>query len=130
MTSKYIWHYFLAIPAAQVPAADEVAPALNNPDGVEATFQPYPEDNEEPTTHWIATFVATDYAVDGVPSKQLLEGALNDNPDLANILWIRSRNPHHPATTEAEKNIVVASNWEAFLVGSGVDWDAVIHALP
>lgn len=132
--SHYIWQYYLVIPASAVAAADAVAPALNNPDGVEATFRRYPLPDEEgnysaDATHYLASFVATESTDDGIPSKQLLEGALSDNPDLANILWVRTKNPHHPATTEAEKGVTVASNWAAFPVGGGVGWDAVIEAL-
>ena len=127
MFSKYIWHYYLVIPATAVAAADSVAPALNNPDGIEATFLPYPEQSDSPT-HWIGTFVATD-STSNTPSRNALESAVSSNPSLSNILWIRSKNEHHPDTLEGEKSKVVATNWNAFSVDDVVNFDAVISAL-
>lgn len=131
MASLYIWHYFLVVPAASVEAADAVAPNLNNPDGIEATFLRYPQDDEEDVpTHWIGSFVATQ-DTPGTPSKVTLEGALvSGDSALGNILWVRSKNEHHPDTTEAEKGKVVATNWNAFSVGDDVSLGAVIDALP
>jgi hypothetical protein len=114
--SLYIWHYYLVIPAAAVTAADVVSPALNNPDGIESTFQAYPEDEEIPT-HWIGSFVATENTL-GTPSKAALESALNTNSELSNIFWIRSKNEHHPDTLPEEKGKVIATNWADFAVST------------
>jgi len=125
LTSKCIWQYYLIVPEGQVESANTVSPALNNPDGVEATFQPYPVNSEEPT-HWVSSFIATENASDGNPSREMLDYF---SAGMTGILWVRTKNPHHPDTTEAEKGIVVASNWAAFPVGSAVNWDAVITAV-
>jgi hypothetical protein len=100
------WFYVLAVPAASVAAADAVAPALSNPDGVEATFQRYPRaiDAEgstafpEPAEYWIATFLAYDLATDGAPSREALEAAIPSSPALSAILWWRMDNPYIPGS--------------------------------
>ena len=127
--SNFLWQYHLVVPVAAVPAADSVAPALGNPDGIEATFQQYPDGTDGPATHWVASFLATDLMAQGNPSRQALEDYLGQNPDLESLLWVRCRNPHHPETPENERGIVVASNWAEFPVGAAVDWAAVWEAL-
>ena len=127
MISKYCWHYYLVIPTVAVAAADAVSPALNNPDGIEATFQPYPEDEGIPT-HWIGSFVATESTPE-TPNQAALESAMNTNSELSNVLWVRTKNDHHPDTLPEEKCKVVATNWSAFSVGDSVDFAAVLAAL-
>lgn len=126
--SKFIWQYYLVVPAESVAAADAVAPGLNNPSGIEATFQRFPS-TDEPATHWAASFLATELMSEGNPSRQALETYLGQNPDLESLLWVRCRNPHHPETPEDERGIVVASNWPSFPVGAAVDWAALWEAL-
>jgi len=126
MLSKSIWQYWLVVPLDAVAAADTVAPALANPDGIVATFRPFPED--EPT-HYYADFVACDLASEGVPSREALVVALGASSALSSILWVRCANPHHPNTTPEQMGIVVASNWAAFAPGDAVDWEAVIAAM-
>lgn len=125
--SLYIWHYYLVIPASAVAAADAVSPSLNNPSGIEATFTPYPEQAETPT-HWIGSFVAAE-ATPNTPSKSALESALSSNSVLSEILWIRSKNEHHPDTLPEEKGKVAATNWSPFAVGDAVSLAAVIAAI-
>jgi len=132
--SLYLWQYYLVVPAPAVAAADAVAPALNNPDGIAPTFRRHPlPDSEgqylEPATHWIASFVACDLMREGNPSRQALEGFLGQHPTLKTLLWVRCKNPHHPDTPESDRGVVVASNWDAFSVGGTVDWPAVFGAL-
>jgi hypothetical protein len=134
MLSLYIWQYYLIVPVAALAAADAVAPALNNPDGVIATFRRYPlSDDEgeylETATHYLASFVACDLATEGIPSREALGVALGANSALSSILWVRAANPHHPNTTPEQMGIVVASNWAAFDPGGAVDWDAVVAAM-
>jgi hypothetical protein len=128
MPSLYIWQYYLVVPIAALAAADAVAPVLNNPDGIEATFQRYPRPNDEgeyleQATHWAASFLATN------PSRQALEGYLGRNPVLESLLWVRCKNPHYTETPENERGVVVASNWAAIPVGALVDWNVVYEAL-
>ena len=134
MVSPYIWQYFLVVPADSLLAADAVAPVLNNPDGIAATFRRYPlPDDEgeylEPAEYWAASFVATENAADGAPSREALGGHLAQNSGLAALLWVRCKNPHHPETPESDRNVVVASNWPAFPPGATCDWAAVTAAL-
>jgi len=134
MPSLYIWQYWLVVPIAALASADAVAPALNNPDGVIATFRRYPlPDNEgeylEAATHYLASFVACDLAIQGVPSREALGVALTASSVLAPILWVRCANPHHPDTPPEAVGIVVASNWAAFAPGDSVDWEAVTQAV-
>jgi hypothetical protein len=91
--SSYIWHYIVYVPLSAVAAADYVAPSLNNPSGIEETFQPVYDDDEN-IVGYIADFLSTE---DGVaPSKTLLEGALTGNPAFASVLWWRTDNEHIP----------------------------------
>ena len=134
MTSLYIWQYFLIVPADSLLAADTVAPALNNPDGIAATFRRYPlPDDEgeylEPATHWVASFVATDATDEGNPSRESLEAHLGQHSALSAVLWVRCKNPHHPDTPEIDHNVVVASNWTAFPPGATCDWAAATAAI-
>jgi hypothetical protein len=100
------WFYVLAVPADSVDAADAVAPALNNPDGVEATFRRYPHSTDaeanviypEPVEYWVATFLAHDLATDGAPNREALEAAIPSSPDLSAILWWRMDNPYIPGS--------------------------------
>ena len=126
MIGKSIWHYYLIVPLDAVAAADTVAPALANPDGIVATFQPSPED--APRHYW-ADFVACDLASDGAPSKQALEGAVSANAALASVLFVRTYNDCHPSTTPEQVGGVVASNWAAFPVGATVSNTLVVEAL-
>ena len=126
MLSKSIWQYWLVVPLDAVAAADIVAPALANPDGIVATFRPFPED--EPT-HYYADFVACELASEGVPSREALGVALGASSALSPVLWVRCANPHHPNTPPEAVGIVVASNWAAFAPGDSVDWEAVIAAM-
>lgn len=128
MTSLYIWQYFLIVPEEQVQAADLVSPYLSNPDGIESTFQPYPEDEETPT-HWVANFLATELNSEGNPSKEILESYLSETPELLGILWVRTKNPYHPNTVETEKGKVVATNWNVFNVGNTVDLSTIMENL-
>lgn len=130
------WQYFLVIPASAVAAANVVGASLGNPSDVRQTFVKWPADGgsiDNPIAaaaqYWIASFVAFDDASEGKPSREELEGSLNQHPALATILWVRTPNPHHPDTPENEKHIVVASNWPAFSPGSTCDWPAVTAAL-
>jgi hypothetical protein len=134
MLSLYIWQYYLIVPIAALAAADAVAPALNNPDGIVATFRRYPlPDNEgeylETATHYLASFVACDMAAEGVPSRQALGVALDASSALSPVLWVRCANPHHPNTPPEAVGIVVASNWAAIPVGALVNWNVVYEAL-
>jgi hypothetical protein len=134
MLSLYIWQYYLIVPIAALASADAVAPALNNPDGVIATFRRYPlPDAEgeylETATHYLASFVACDVTTEGTPSREALGVALTASSALAPILWVRCANPHHPDTTPEQMGIVVASNWAAFAPGDSVDWEAVVAAM-
>lgn len=124
-------------------AADLVSPNLNNPDGIKKTFKPYKKDiafdeegypiwerdedgNITDATHWIASFLATENASEGKPSKEMLDYF---SAGMTGILWIRTKNPYHPQTIEADKNKVVATNWDAFAVGDAVNLAAVIAAI-
>jgi len=132
--SLYIWQYYLIVPNAAVAVADSVAPALSNPDGIEATFQRFPGANEEGeylelATHWAAEFLATDLMSQGNPSREALESYLVQNLALESLLWVRCKNPYHPDTPENARGIVVASNWAAFPVGAVVGWPAIWEAL-
>lgn len=134
MPSKYFWQYYLVVPTAALAAADAVAPALNNPDGIEPTFRRYPlpdaeDEYLEPATHWAASFMACDLMSEGNPSRQALEGHLGKQPALKSLLWVRCKNPHHPETPESDRGVVVASNWDSFPPGAEVDWPAVFVAL-
>ena len=134
MASFYLWQYFLIVPDTSTAAADAVAPALNNPDGIAATFRRYPLPNEEgeysePATHWAASFMAADTAAEGNPSRDALEGYLGQHTELAALLWVRCKNPHHPETPESDRNKVIASNWLAFLPGAIANWETVTQAL-
>ena len=126
MLSKSIWQYWLVVPLDAVAAADAVAPAFANPDGIVATFRLFPED--EPT-HYYADFVACELNSEGIPSREALGIALTASSALASILWVRCANPHHPDTPPEAVGIVVASNWAAFAPGDSVDWKAVIAAM-
>ena len=106
------WYYILAIPGTSADAAESVAPALGNPDGIVGVFQRYPRtvDAEGNVTYpdvpeskiiFIATTLAFENAEDGAPSKELLEENLNDNPDLQNIIWWRMDNPWKPGNNRA-----------------------------
>lgn len=134
--SKFIWQYYLIVPAAAVAAADAVAPALNNPDGILTTFRRFPLPTEgeageylQPATHWASSFLACDTVAEGALSRESLEGYLNQSPALSTILWVRTKNPHHPSTPENERGIVVASNWPTFPPGAIADWASVTVAL-
>ena len=135
MASLYVWQYYLVVPSAVVPAADAVSPALDNPDGIEATFQRYPRPNDEgeyleSATHWVASFLATDLMSQGNPSRQALEGYLGQSPEtLGTLLWVRCKNPYHPETPENEKGIVMARNWMKFPVNTNIDINLVYEAL-
>lgn len=134
MLSLYIWQYYLIVPIAALAAADAAAPALNNPDGVIATFRRYPLPDAngeylETATHYLASFVACDLAAEGVLSREALGVALGASSALSPILWVRCANPHHPDTPPEAVGIVVASNWAAFAPGDSVDWEAVIAAM-
>ena len=129
-----MWQYFLVVPVAALAAADAVAPALNNPDGVIATFRRYPLPDAEgeylkTATHYLASFVACDVITEGIPSRQALELALGASSALSPILWVRCANPHHPKTPPKDVGTVVASNWAAIPVGASVNWHAVHKAL-
>ncbi len=134
MLSLHIWQYYLIVPIAALAAADAVAPALNNPDGIVATFRRYPlPDAEgeylETATHYLASFVACDLATEGTPSREALGVALTASSALSSILWVRCANPHHTDTPPEAVGIVVASNWAAFAPGDIVDWEAVTQAV-
>lgn len=134
MASLYLWQYFLVVPADACPAANAVAPALGNPSLVEQTFRRYPAANDqgeytEPAAYWAASFLATDTAAQGTPSREALETSLGQLPALEALRWVRTRNPEHPDTAEAERDTVIASNWEAFPVGATVNWEAITQAL-
>jgi hypothetical protein len=93
--SLYIWHYIVYVPLSAVAAAELVAPSLNNPSGIEETFQPV-HDADENIVGYVADFLSTE---DGVaPSKTLLEGALSGNPAFAPVLWWRMDNEHIPGS--------------------------------
>lgn len=103
-----LWYYVLAIPAASVAAADALAPAFNNPDGIEATFQRYPRSTDaegsttypNPAEYWVATFLAFDLSADGAPSREALESTLNSgDAALGNILYWRMDNPWKPGSS-------------------------------
>ena len=134
MLSLYVWQYYLIVPIAALAAADAVAPALNNPGGVIATFRRYPLPDAngeylETATHYMTSFVACDLAAECVPSREALGVALGASSALSTVLWVRCANPHHPNTPPEAVGIVVASNWAAFAPGDIVDWEAVIAAL-
>ena len=134
MSSLYVWQYYLIVPIAALASADAVARALNNPDGVIATFRRYPlPDAEgeylETATHYLASFVACDLATEGTPSREALGVALGASSALSPILTVRCANPHHPDTPPEAVGIVVASNWAAFAPGGSVDWEAVVAAM-
>ncbi|MBE9113946.1 hypothetical protein IQ273_31745 [Nodosilinea sp. LEGE 07298] len=134
MVSKYVWQYYLVVPASAVAVADAVAPALSNPDGIESTFRRFPlrtEEGEylEPASHWAASFLACDAAADGTPSREALESYLGQDSSLGALLWVRCKNPWHLDTTPSDRDLVVASNWPAIVPGSIANWDLLADAI-
>jgi hypothetical protein len=128
--------YFLVVPESLVETADEFSSALGNPSGIRATFSKWPPDGGDIDNiiisnpeYWVTAFLAFDLAEDGTPSREALEGYLNQNPELESLMWVRSKNPYDPNTPSNEIDKVVASNWDAFPIDSTVGWGSVYAAL-